>query len=146
MDAGTLAALAPQSCAVCKGKGQTVSGGACRCSLRAITRACVRRWRDSWISPRIERHRNHWARPEENFRVDLELVSSAALSGDELKIFRLVHFYGCDWRLGCRKLKLEKGRWFQLLYAAEAKVGRACWSAGVYPLDQYFSPAVPAAA
>jgi hypothetical protein len=141
--------LSRERCTACEGSGTRVSGEGkdepCGCVLRAIFKACFRRFvecaeKDSRLS-RISLERGStlsrsggWGRKEEEFVADFCLIAKRTLSEDEHKIFRYHFLLGADYRLCCRKLKIDKGIFFHIIYRIQKKLGRAFRETQPYPL------------
>jgi hypothetical protein len=128
----------------------------CACVLRSVFRACYQRFRECVLDQdRISRvtlefnathcGRSMWARKQEEYAADFFLVSRRSLTDEEFRIFRYHFLLGADWRLCCRKLKMDRGSFFHATYRIERKLGRIFRELepyGLYPLDEYFSPTV----
>ena len=127
----------------------------CNCVFRGVFRACYERFRECvWDQDRISRvtlefnatrGRSVWARKQEEYCADFFLVSRRSLTEEEYRIFRYHFLLGADWRLCCRKLKMDRGLFFHAVYRIERKLGRIFRELepyGLYPLDEYFSPTV----
>jgi hypothetical protein len=83
-----------------------------------------------------------WSRKDEEFIADFSLIAKRTLTEDEHKIFRYHFLLGADWKLCCRKLKVEKGDFFHAVYRIQQKLGRAFRDTqpyGLFPLDEYFN-------
>jgi len=138
--------LAKETCPHCLGYGMrkaNYSGALspCGCVLRAVFRACYRRFRylvtqEKHISQARCEHtdgkegRLAWGRKEEEFIADFSIVAKRILSAEEYKLFRFHFLLGADWKLCCRQMKMDRGDFFYSLY----------------PLDEYFGGAVRGAA
>lgn len=157
-------ALATASCAHCRGLG--LRGGRqentqpCNCVLRAIFRACFARFRrivenersltriSLEANPSRER-KSIWGRKDEEYAADFCLVSRRALDEEEYRIFKYHFLLGADWRLCCRKLKMDRGNFFHAVYRIQQRLGRVFRDLepyGLYPLDEYFHGATKDAA
>jgi hypothetical protein len=82
-----------------------------------------------------------WGMKDEEFMSDFCLVSKRALEEDEYQIFRFHFLLGGDWRLCCRRLKMDRGSFFHQLYRIEQKLGRVYRELkphALFPLDEYF--------
>lgn len=150
-------ALAMQRCARCHGLGlrNSLRRGTvpCNCVLRAIFRACYARFRYcvekekhiSQASPeRIagKESRLCWGRKDEEFIADFCLVSRRTLSELEYKVFKYHFLLGADWKLCTRRLGMDRGNFFHMVYRIEEKLGRAFRELepyALYPLDEYFN-------
>jgi hypothetical protein len=149
-------ALAMEKCSTCGGYGmrpsRTGQQAACNCVLRSIFRACFQRFqncmlrKDSIGRPNLEHTASphgkvSWARKNEEFIADFLLVTKRTLSEAEYKIFKYHFLLGADWKLCCRKLKMEKGVFFHILYRMTAKLGKTFAELepyALYPLSEYF--------
>ncbi len=68
-------------------------------------------------------------------------VSKRHLTEDENKIFRYHFLLAADWKLCCRKLKIDRGDFFHAVYRIEQRLGRVFRELkpyGLYPVDEYF--------
>jgi len=149
-------ALAKHSCTQCHGLGLRYGHGdkltPCNCVLRAIFRACYGRFRRcvskekhmSRVSLEIISGREgrwSWGRKDEEYVADFCLVSRRALSDAEHTLFKFHFLLGADWKLCCRKLKMDRGNFFHAVYRIEQKLGRAYRELtpySLYPLQEYF--------
>ena len=89
--------------------------------------------------------RTVWGRKDEEFVADFCLVSKRYLDDFEYQIFRFHFLLGADWRLCCRRLKMDKGDFFHAVYRIQQKLGRAFRELepyALFPLDEYFGPVV----
>lgn len=76
---------------------------------------------------------------------DFCLVSQRSLDDLEYKIFRFHHLLGADWRLCCRRLKMDRGDFFHAVYRIEKKLGKIYAELQpypLYPLRDYFGGVV----
>lgn len=155
---GECLAMASQTCTFCFGLG-TRAGRAghtsvCNCVLRAIFRACFRRFqqtdaKEKYIS-RVSLEANPgrtkkstWGMKNEEYMADFILVAKRTLAGDKLAwdVFRYHFLLGADWKLCCRKLNMDRGEFFHEVYRVEQKLGRAFRETqpyGLFPVDEYF--------
>ena len=149
-------ALAMEKCTTCNGFGmkpaRSGKSAACNCVYRSIFRICYDRFkvsesRKERISrPNLEHTASphgkmSWGRKDEEFVADFLLVAKRTLTEAEHKIFRYRFLLGADWRLCCRKLKMEKGLYFHALYRVTAKLGRTFAELepyALYPVATYF--------
>ena len=136
-----LAYLAGPSCTTCAGSGirkeREDEVTPCKCALRAMFRACYARFRTCVESGKLrsrvsfERNaggrsfRGSWGRKEEEYLADFELVSRRELDPWHYKIFRFHFLLGADAKLCCRRLGVDRGRFFHAVYRIEAKLGEA---------------------
>ena len=124
----------------------------CNCVFRAIFRACYVRFRqcaskEKYIS-RVSLEANPgrqrksvWGLKNEEYIADFCLVSRRALDESQYTIFKYHFLLGADWRLCCRKMKIDKGLFFYALYRVTAKLGKTFAELQpypLYPLSDYF--------
>lgn len=148
--------LSRVKCASCLGSGVFITAEGtkepCNCVLRAIFQSCYRRFvecavkstSDSRLS--LEKGTSHtrsggWGRKEEEYVADFSLIAKRTLSEFEHKVFRYHFILGADYRLCCRKLQMEKGDFFYLVYKIKSKLGRAFKETqpyALYPVNDYF--------
>lgn len=150
-------ALAKLTCVHCHGYGlrpsQRGKETPCNCVLRAIFRACYRRFRDCVTKEKFlsrivlepckgkDRVRMY-GRKDEEFIADFCLVSRRALDGRQYDIFRFHFLLGADWRLCCRRLGIDRGTFFHEVYRIEQALGRIFAELepyALFPLDEYFA-------
>lgn len=73
---------------------------------------------------------------------DFCLVSRRELTDYEYTIFKFHFLLGADWKLCCRKLKLDRGAFFHEVYRIQQKLGRVFRELqpyALFPLDEYFN-------
>jgi len=149
-------ALAAPACTRCHGVGiirTRRSSEPCHCVLRSIFRACYARFRHcvtkekfmskaSLEATAFGHHRREvWGRKDEEYIADFALVSRRYLEEAEYRIFKFHFLLGADWRLCCRRLKMDRGNFFHMVYNIQQKLGRVFRELqpfGLYPLDEYF--------
>ena len=148
-------ALAVPNCASCYGTGmRSVKRGvpqACNCVLRSVFRACYARFRHcstkekylSKVSLEYTARGGHrtWGRKDEEYVADFTLVSRRTLTSEEYRLFSFHFLLGADWRLCCRRLKMDRGNFFHAVYRIEQKLGkmfRELKPYALFPLDEYF--------
>lgn len=150
-------ALAQQSCTFCYGlglrPGRSGASTPCNCVFRAIFRACYARFRqctskEKYVS-RVSLEANPgrqrksvWGLKNEEFIADFCLVSRRTLDEQEYQIFRYHFLLGADWKLCCRKLKMDRGTFFHEVYRIQQKLGRTFRELephALFPVDQYFN-------
>jgi hypothetical protein len=150
-------ALAMEKCATCGGYGMRPSRNdtttACNCVLRSIFRRCFDRFKTSMIRkesilsrPYLEHTASphgklSWGRKDEEYAADFLLVVRRTLSPADYNLFNYHFLLGADWRLCCRKLKIDKGLFFHAIYRITAKLGRTFVELepyALYPLHDYF--------
>lgn len=144
----TLAQAAP-GCNTCLGLGLRMgrheTTHPCNCVLRAIFRACFEHFRDCVSRERYiskitldplpgKDRRGSWGRKSEEFSADFCLVSKRTLNMAEYDIFKYHFLLGADWKLCCKKLKMDRGNFFHAVYRIEQKLGRVFRELEPYPL------------
>lgn len=141
-------ALAKDRCVTCQGVGLLEGRKEeepCHCVLRAIFRACFRRFVECASknegSGRISLERavrrepiGCWSRKEEEFTADFCLVAKRTLNEEEHRIFRFHFLLGADYKLCCLKLKMDRGTFFHTVYRIQRKLGKAFREIEPYPL------------
>ncbi len=154
-------ALAKEGCTQCRGFGlrkssSTGSDIPCNCVFRAIFRACHRRFRycasqEKHVSQaRLEQvsgkeNRQTWGIKDEEYMADFCLVAKRSLDKLEYQIFRFHFLLGADWKLCCRRMKIQRGDFFHAVYRVQEKLGRVFRELkpySLYPLDEYFGGTV----
>ena len=148
--------LSLAQCTTCHGLGLRMvkrdKEAPCNCVLRAIFRACYRRFKkcieqEKHLSQcKIQftggRERSMaWGRKDEEYIADFLLMVRRLLSDDEYRLFSYRYLLGADWRLCAMRLKMDRGDFFHHLYRLEARLGKAFREVtpyGLYPLDEYF--------
>ncbi len=150
-------ALAQQSCSYCYGlglrPGRSGVSTPCNCVFRAIFRACYSRFRqctskEKYIS-RVSLESNPgrqrksvWGLKNEEFIADFCLVSRRTLDEYQYTVFKYHYLLGADWKLCCRKLKIDRGTFFHEIYRIEQKLGRTFRELephALFPVDEYFN-------
>jgi hypothetical protein len=152
--------LASVHCSQCKGGGLRIVKEKlypCGCVLRAIFRACLSRFienatAEKWVSrAKLElgaasgQRRYSYGRKDEEYMADFYLISKRTLDEQEFKVFRYYFLLSADWRLCCRKLQMERGVFFHMVYRIEEKLGRVFHELepyALYPIDEYYLPVV----
>ncbi|MEO7650250.1 MAG: hypothetical protein ABIZ80_07260 [Bryobacteraceae bacterium] len=149
-------ALAKEGCAHCDGEGLRITptgkSSPCNCVLRGIFRACYARFRHCASKEKFmskitivpyqgKDGKRSFARLDEEYIADFNIISRRTLDELEMKIFRYHFILGADWRLCCRYMKLERGAFFHIVYRIQQKLGRAFRETepySLFPLDEYF--------
>jgi hypothetical protein len=83
-----------------------------------------------------------WGRKNEEYVADFLLVAKRNLTEEEHRVFRFHFLLGADWRLCCRKLEMDKGNFFHMVYRIQRKLGlvfRELEPYPLYPLRDYFT-------
>ena len=154
-------ALAKEGCAHCLSTGMRKGSKAqqpCKCVLRNIFCACYRKFRFlASLSPHISTAKLEripgavngpatFGRKNEEYMADFCAVSRKALpNAMEYQIFKFHFLLGGDWKLCCRRLKMERSDFFHAVYRIQQKLGRVYRELqpyGLYPLDEYFGGSV----
>ena len=154
--------LGQRSCYACEGSGARLTKKGeirpCSCALRSIFRACYEGYRQcvkperrlSQVSyretPLGKSHRGTWSRKEEEYIADFETVSRRHLDEWHYKVFRYHFLLGADWRLCRRKLGIDKGSFFHVIYRIEQRLGRVFFELepyALYPPYDYFTVRLP---
>ena len=151
-----LVVLAMETCAVCAGygvkKSHSDSLATCKCVYRNVFRICYDRFKVSSRRkeaigvPALEHTaavhtKVNWARKHEEYVADFLIVTKRTLNESEYRIFNYHFLLGADWKLCCRKLKMEKGVFFHSLYRIMVKLGRVYAELepyALYPIHEYF--------
>jgi hypothetical protein len=149
-------ALAQQSCTYCFGlglrPGRSGVSTPCNCVFRAIFRACHARFRAcaskekhmsrvSLESNPGRQRKSVWGLKNEEYIADFCLVSRRTLDEQQYTLFKYHFLLGADWKLCCRKLKIDRGTFFHELYRIEETLGRTFRELephALFPLDEYF--------
>jgi len=72
---------------------------------------------------------------------DFCLVSRRTLEDFEHQLFRYHYLLGADWKLCCRQLKMDRGKFFHHVYDIESRLGRVFAELApyaLYPVSEYF--------
>ena len=150
-------ALASDDCSRCHGVGLLLGRrgrkAPCTCALRTVFRACYQRfcecvWKEKRVNQvNLERslgvqRRCSFGRRDEEYIADFFLVARRTLSEEEFRIFRYHYLLGADWKLCCRRLKMDRGEFFHCVYRIQQRLGRIFRELcpyPLYPLDEYFT-------
>jgi hypothetical protein len=149
-------ALAAHNCTHCHGLGLRIgrrgTSAPCNCVLRAIFRACYARFRycatkekhmsrcSLEFTPGRERKMT-WSRKDEEYVADFIAVTRRTLEPEEYQLFNFHLLLGADWKMCCRRLKMDRGSFFHAVYRIEQKLGKTFRELEPYclfPLDEYF--------
>lgn len=142
----TLLPLAAESCAWCRGYGVVVRSQrgprACECVWREICRAVRRFCRtvDRYPAEPL-RGPTAYSRPGEEYLADVELAARCVAR-------RRYEALDMEWPDASKHTGLSRELWFHERYRIMARLGRAFYERGMYPLERYFAqrvvPAQPA--
>lgn len=149
-------ALADNKCTHCHGLGLRAERGGksspCACVFRKIFRICLKHFRHCQTRDRYTA-RIHLGRapgvqgqykfgmPHEEWCADFVLIARRVLSARQYAIFRFHYLLGADWKLCCRRLKIDRGTFFHECYRIEERCGRTFREVSPYalfPIDAYF--------
>jgi hypothetical protein len=90
-------------------------------------------------------HRQTWGMKDEEYMADFLLVTRRNLDEAEYRLFSFHFLLGADWKLCCRRLKMERGDFFHEVYRIQRKLGRVYRELepyALFPLDEYFGGSV----
>ncbi|MBV8069066.1 MAG: hypothetical protein JO270_04125 [Acidobacteriaceae bacterium] len=79
---------------------------------------------------------------DEEFIADFCLVAKRTLSEIEHKVFKFHFLLGADWKLCSRRLNIDRGTFFHVVYRIEEKLGRTFRELqpyALFPVDEYFN-------
>ena len=150
--------LAKPTCQLCAGSGirrrKRLGDDVCPCTLRAVFRQCIRRFRECVASgklgsavkvERVSKAVNAtrvYGRKNEEYMADFDLIARRTLTEPvELNVYRFHMMLGADWKLCCRRLNISRGDFFHAVYRVQEKLGRAFRETqpyGIFPLNEYF--------
>ncbi len=155
-------ALASADCATCHGLGLVIgkrTESPCNCVLREVFRTCYRRFRycvakeksmtktSLQFTPGTDRRRA-WGRKDEEYMADFVLVARRELAPKEYRVFNYHFLLGAGWALCSKKLEIDRGNFYHMIYRIEQKLGRVFRELepyGLFPLEEYFSSTVETA-
>jgi hypothetical protein len=139
--------LARTGCTLCRGLG-SIEADPCRCALRAIARICIAKYRecaagtDIFVSRLLDiGHVSGYKQPNRKrseFCADLYLLAKRTLDETEVQVFKR-RLKGADLPPGLSGV--DRRAYFNDIYRAEEKVGKACLETvpyALYPTDEYF--------
>jgi hypothetical protein len=120
-------ALAAQSCSICFGLGIRPTGPrqTCGCVWRRIFRICYERFRECSAVQRAQAE----------FRADFCHLAQLTLTPPEQALFSSRFLLGAPCSACCRRLGLDRGKFFHSVYRIQEKLGLAFHSEGLFPLD-----------
>lgn len=151
--------LAKNSCSFCHGHGMRVQykikQSPCSCVFRSVFRVCLRRFRECAISESYTATvswdyyaaggRRVMGRKKEEYMADFCLIAQRTLGEFEYRVLRFYFLLGADWKLASRRLGLDRGSFFHVVYRIEEKLGRALAETepyALFPLNDYFGGAI----
>ncbi|MBI5085588.1 MAG: hypothetical protein HZB13_13430 [Acidobacteria bacterium] len=120
--------------------------------LRAVFRACYARFRYCIFRERnvsratLEQthmggRRITWGRKDEEYLADFYLVSRRSLGHMEWRVFCYHYLLGADWKLCAKRLGLDRGTFFHVVYRLQHRLGRVFKELqpyALFPIDEYF--------
>ena len=83
-----------------------------------------------------------WGRKEEEYVADFLLVSRRHLNPGEFQVFRYYFLLGASSGLCCKRLGMERGEFYHMVYRIMRRLGRLFRELkpyALYPLDEYFN-------
>ena len=89
--------------------------------------------------------KRNYGRVMEEYIADFCLVSRRALDPADHRLFRYHYLLGANYKLCCRYLKMDSGKFFHDVYRIEQTLGRVFRELkpyGLFPLDEYFGGVV----
>jgi len=152
--------LSRVACVRCEGAGVRtvwkIKEAPCNCVFRAVFRACFNRYREcvevgkysSAVSLEFSQGKDGgrtYGRKIEEYMADICLVARRTLDEDEHRAFRFYFLLGADSKLCCKRLKVDRGNFFHMVYRVEEKLGRAYAEVrpyALYPVADYFAGTV----
>jgi hypothetical protein len=81
------------------------------------------------------------SRKKEEFVADFCLIANRTLNEMENRVLRFYFLLGADWKMCARRLQIDRGNFFHMVYRVEEKLGRAFAETepyALFPLDDYF--------
>src|ERR1017187_5102618 len=129
-------AMVHTGCVHCGGLGFRSAGNICSCVWRNVFRVVMGKFRECSTGGYMH------GRKRAEFQADVFLVAKRTLTDPtEWDIFRFFHLLGADWKLCGRRLGMDKGAVFHVVYRVEERLGRVFAELrpfSLYPLDEYF--------
>jgi hypothetical protein len=123
----------------------------CGCVFRSVFRICLRRFRECSVTASYTSTvtwdyfaaggRRVMSRKREEFMADFCLIANRVLNEAENRVLRYYFLLGADWKLCTRRLNIDRGTFFHIVYRVEEKLGRAFAEVEpypLYPLEDYF--------
>jgi hypothetical protein len=123
----------------------------CNCVFRSVFRVCLARFRECAVSESYAATvswdyfaaggRRVMARKKEEYMADFYLIAKRTLGPLELRVLRFYHLLGADWKLCSRRLGMDRGSFFHVVYRLEEKLGKAYAETEpypLYPISEYF--------
>jgi hypothetical protein len=148
-----LIGLALPTCAHCHGTALSSEHRTCKCVDREVFRACLERFTaiqdgEEFIAPISLEHAGSgprgyriFSRKNEEYCADFVLVAKRTLDALEYDVFRFHMLLGADWKLCCKRLKIDRGTFFHAVYRTEQKLGRVFRTLkpySLFPLGDYY--------
>jgi hypothetical protein len=144
-------ALALTGCVTCNGTGLR-DQKPCNCVLRSIFRIVLHKVHECAAGGHLRpilfdsahgpQNRQGNARVYEDFSADVYNMAKRILTEpNEWDVFRFHYLQGADYKLCCRRLRIDRGTFYHRCYAVEQKLGNAFATTvpyPLYPVDEYF--------
>jgi hypothetical protein len=86
-------------------------------------------------------NRQIWGMKNEEYMVDFIRIAERSLDEAQFRMFRFHFLLGADWKLCCRRLKMDRGTFFHEIYRIQQRLGRVFRELepyALFPLDEYF--------
>lgn len=156
-------ALANSGCPKCSGSGLAprrdghkigLCGpkvGVCWCVGKAVFRICWARWQacaenlglrcSGAERTRSTRRLGPWGRKNEEYLADFLLLARRTLAPFEYRAFSMYFPAHCSWEDCAKRLGMDRGLFYHLIYRIEATLGETFMLTepyGLFPLDEYF--------
>jgi len=83
-----------------------------------------------------------WGRKDEEYAADFHLIAKRRLDPFHYRVFSYHYLLGADWKLCCRRLGIDRGRFFHAVYRVQESLGRVFYELepyGLYPPRDYFA-------
>jgi hypothetical protein len=83
-----------------------------------------------------------WGRKDEEYAADFFLIARRSLDPFHYQVFSYHYLLGADWRLCCRRLKVDRGQFFHAVYRVQETLGRIFYELepySLYPPREYFA-------
>jgi hypothetical protein len=152
MIAGIALAAASSECVYCQGLGVPAKGkkGTCNCVYREIFRSCLRGYHNLELPPvriapygestQIHNMRGSRMRGAD-FRADFVMLAKRTLPDELLSLFRSRFLNGEPRHIYMRRMDLDRGEYWHLVYRVSVRMGRAIADSepySLYPVSDYF--------
>lgn len=137
--------LASKRCQRCMGTGRLIpTGERCGCVDRGVFRACLRSYHEREITLEAvfckggQRGRKGYCLKNAEYRADFEHTARRTLDTDaELATFRMFFLHASNYRSCCKELRLNRTKFFKMLYRLETRLGEAMRQEELFPPHAY---------